>query len=270
MERFLYRLSKSPHADKFILKGALMLVTWGTDPRRPTKDIDLLGRVGNDLARIIELVKVVCLQEVEPDGLDFDATSVTGERIAEESEYEGVRVRFRGSMGTARVTMQVDVGFGDVIIPGPVRMEYPVILNLPAPKVLAYTRESVIAEKFHTMVRRGLLNSRMRDYHDVWVLSRHFDFEGRVLSAAIRETFSRRGLSMLGRPVALSEEFSSDAAKRLQWQGYLRKNRLQAVPGDLAAVVGAIADFLGPVAAVLYEGTEFKGRWKAPGPWALQ
>jgi predicted nucleotidyltransferase component of viral defense system len=267
MERFLYRLSMSPHNEKFVLKGALMLAMWEVSITRPTKDIDLLGHVANDIDRIVAVVKEVCRQEVEPDGLDFDMDSVQGKRIAEESEYEGVRVRFRGSLGTAQVGMQIDVGFGDAVVPGPVTADYPTILDMPAPRIRGYTRESVIAEKFHTMVRRGLLNSRMRDFFDVWALSRHFDFDGGILAAAVRETFARRDLEVASRPVALTEEFVADTAKAAQWQGFLRKSRLDGAPGELAEVVGAIAVFLGPVSKALHEDREFEDRWPAPGPW---
>lgn len=155
MERFLFRLSASPHSNRFILKGALLLVTWEVSLTRPTRDIDLLGNVANDVDDIVTIIRQVCRQEVVPDGLEFDPDSVSGERIAEESEYEGVRVRFRGSVGTARVSMQTDVGFGDAVVPGPVTVDYPTILDLPAPRVRAYTRESVIAENFRARSGRG-------------------------------------------------------------------------------------------------------------------
>jgi hypothetical protein len=269
MERFLFRLSASPYAERFVLKGALMLATWEISLTRPTKDIDLLGNVTNDVDHIVAIVKEVCRQEVTPDGLDFDPERVRGEQIAEEAEYNGVRVRFQGRLGTARISMQIDIGFGDAVVPGPVAVEYPTMLDLPAPRIRAYTQESVIAEKFHTMVRRGLLNSRMRDFFDVWALSRQFDFDGPVLAAAIRETFSRRGQGFAPHPVALTKEFAEDRSKVAQWRGLLRKSRLQGAPGELADVVDAIAVFLGPVAEALYEDREFRGRWDAPGPWTL-
>jgi len=268
MERFLFRLSRSPHAERFVLKGALMLSAWGVSLTRSTKDIDFLGRVDNDVDNIVALMKDVSRQEVEPDGLDFDPASVTGEQIADEAEYGGVRVRFRGQLGTARVSMQIDVGFGDAVVPGPVTSEYPTILDLPAPMIRGYTRESVIAEKFHTMALRGLLNSRIRDFVAVWALSRQFDFEGPVLARATRETFERRKLDIVSRPAALSREFASDAARAVQWRGVLRKNRLQGVPGELAEVIEAINGFLGPVAEALSEGREFTDRWIGPEPWS--
>ncbi len=268
MERFLLRLSRSPHAETFVLKGALMLVTWEVSLTRPTKDIDLLGYVANDVERVVGVVKEVCRQEVEPDGLEFDPASIVGERIAEEAEYEGVRVRFQGNLGTARVSMQIDVGFGDAVVPGPVAADYPTILDMPAPRVWGYTRESAVAEKFHAMVRRGIRNSRMRDFFDVWALSRQFEFQGDVLSAAMRETFARRDLEVEPRPMALTDEFGGDAAKEAQWRGFLRKSRLEGAPDKLAEAVEAIAMFLGPVAEALHEGREFTYRWAAPGPWS--
>ena len=164
--------------------------------------------------------------------------------------------------------MQIDMGFGDAVVPGPETAEYPTILDLPAPRIRGYTRESLIAEKFHAMVRRGLLNSRMRDFFDVWALSREFDFDGEILMAAVRETFARRNIEVGLRPVALTEEFAADTAKAAQWQGFLRKSRLEGAPDDLAEVVHAIAIFLGPVAEALHDGRAFGGRWHAPGPWS--
>jgi len=181
MERFLYRLGKSDHGRKFILKGALMLVAWEAPLARSTKDIDLLGRMKNTIEDVVDPIKAACSLEVipDPDGLLFDVKSVVGQRIAEEADYEGVRVRFRGNLGNARITMQVDVGFGDVIVPGPDEVDYPTLLDLPAPRLLGYSRESAIAEKFEAMVKRGILNSRMKDFFDIWLLSRQFEFNGR-------------------------------------------------------------------------------------------
>lgn len=268
MERFLFRLSRSPHSGRFVLKGALMLAAWRVSLTRPTMDIDLLGHVANDIERIVAVVREVCRQEVEPDGLDFDPATVAGERIAEETEYAGVRVHFLGHLGTARVSMRIDVGFGDAVVPGPETADYPVILDMPAPRIRGYTRESAVAEKFHTMVLRGLLNSRMRDYFDVWALSRQFDFDGAVLGAAVRETFARRGLEVPSRPVALTGGFAADVGKAAQWRGFLRKGRLEGAPTDMAEIVAAVATFLGPVAGALHEGRAFEGRWRAPGPWS--
>jgi predicted nucleotidyltransferase component of viral defense system len=268
MERFLFRLATSPHAERFVLKGALMLATWRVSLTRPTMDIDLLGRMANDIDAVVVVVKEVCGQEVEPDGMVFDASSARGERIAEEAEYGGVRIRFRGALGTARVSMQIDVGFGDAVVPEPAWVDYPTLLDLPAPRVRGYTRESVVAEKFHAMALRGLLNSRMRDFFDVWALSRQFDFEGAIIARAIGETFARRDLEIPRHPVALTAEFARDAAKATQWRGFLRRSRLDSAPRELGDVVQALGAFLGPVATSLHGGEVFDLLWQASGPWS--
>lgn len=200
--------------------------------------------------------------------MDFDPASVVGERIAENAEYEGVRIRLRGTLGTARVAMQIDVGFGDAVVPGPVLAAYPTILDLPAPQIRGYTRESVVAEKFHAMLKRGLLNSRMRDFFDVWALASQFEFDGPVLASAIQETFARRGSAVEPQPIALSERFARDAAKMAQWRALLRRSKLQQAPTSFEDVVAAIAGFLGPVAAALAEERAFESVWTAAGPWS--
>jgi predicted nucleotidyltransferase component of viral defense system len=166
MERFLYRLSKSRYADNFVLKGALMLTVWEAPLTRPTMDIDLLGRIDNSIETIADLTREICRQEVELDGIDFDAATVEPERIAEDADYEGIRVRFRGSLDTARIVIQLDIGFGDTVIPSPEPVSYPTLLDLPAPHIRGYSRESTIAEKFEAMVKLGILNSRMKDFYD--------------------------------------------------------------------------------------------------------
>ena len=267
MERFLYRLSKSRYADKFVLKGALMLTVWEAPLTRPTMDIDLLGRIDNSIENIIKLTGEICRQGVEPDGIDFDTATVGAERIAEDADYEGIRVRVRGSLDTAQVVIQLDIGFGDTVIPSPEPASYPTLLDLPAPRIRGYSRESTIAEKFDAMVKLGILNSRMKDFYDIWLLLRHFDFEGPILAEAILKTFSTRGTDIQSEPIALTNNFADDTAKAAQWRGFIRKNRLKNIPQNLVEVVTAIAAFLRPISEQLAEGTAFKGTWKAPGPW---
>lgn len=268
LERFLYRLSRSPHAAKFLLKGALMLRAWGIPQSRPTMDIDLLGRTDNEIDRLVSLMREVCGQAVEPDGLTFDPAGVRGERITEGAEYEGVRVTFRGQLGNARVPMQIDIGFGDVVTPAPAAIELPTILDLPAPRLKGYTRETTIAEKFQAMVKLGLINSRMKDFYDVWVLCRHGDFEGAVLANAVGRTFANRDTEVVASTPALTPAFARDAAKVRQWQGFVRKLRLEGVPQELETVVGQIAEFLQPVAAALAAKADPPTVWRAPGPWS--
>lgn len=192
MERFLYRLSKSSYADNFILKGALMLTVWEAPLTRPTMDIDFLGRIENSVETLVKVTREICQQEVEPDGIVFDVTEVDAERIAEDADYEGIRIRFRGSLDTARFVIQLDIGFGDIIVPSPESMNYPTILDLPAPHLSGYSRESTIAEKFEAMVKLGILNNRMKDFFEIWLMSRQFDFDGTTLTEAISKTFSTR------------------------------------------------------------------------------
>ena len=151
MERFLYRLSKSPSSDRFILKGALLLTAWRAPQSRPTMDIDLAGRTSNELDHIAELVGTVCEVVAEPDGVEFNRASIEVSRIKEDADYEGVRVRFHATLAKARIPMQIDIGFGDVIVPGPTEVEYPTLLDFPAPLLRAYPKETVIAEKLEAL-----------------------------------------------------------------------------------------------------------------------
>jgi predicted nucleotidyltransferase component of viral defense system len=267
MERFLYRLSKTPHRDRFVLKGALMLTVWGAPEVRPTRDIDLLGRTPNIVGDIEKAVRDVCLQPVDPDGLVFHADTVRGASITEDADYEGVRVTFRGSLERMRIPMQVDVGFGDVLHPSARMTEYPTTLGHAAPKLRGYSRETTIAEKFEAMVKLGLLNSRMKDFYDVWLLSRQFEFKGRDLALAIQKTFANRHTALPAEPVAFDDRFSSEPTKMSQWRAFLRKSRLVDAPTELTVAVEAIASFLGPPASAAREGKPFTQVWKAPGPW---
>ena len=267
MERFLYRLSKSTYSGNFILKGALMLSVWNAPYTRPTMDIDMLGQMDNDINSIISFAQEVCLQEVEPDGIIFDLDSVTTENIREDGDYGGIRARFKGSLDTARFSMQLDIGFGDVIVPKVDVFNYPVLLHLPQPRLHGYSKESTIAEKFEAMVKLGIINSRMKDFFDVWMLSRQFDFDGIILTAAIKQTFSARGTGLKPEPIPLTNSFAADISKSAQWRGFIRNNRISNVPQDFKEIVSAVASFLMPIAECLAGKRPFKDVWKAPGPW---
>lgn len=223
MERFLYRLSKSRFADHFVLKGALMLTVWEAPLTRPTMDIDLLGRIENNIENITKATREICQQDVDPDGLVFDMGNINAERIAEDADDEGIRIRFRGSLDTARFVIQVDIGFGDIVIPSPETTNYPILLDFPAPRICGYSRESTIAEKFEAMVKLGILNSRMKDFFDIWLMLRQYDFEGPILAEAISKTFSTRGTSIQSEPIALTNSFAEDIEKATQWRGFIRK-----------------------------------------------
>jgi len=185
MERFLYRLSRSTHSDQFILKGALMLRAWGSAEVRPTMDIDMLGRTSNDDAHIIDQIRDILAVEMEEDGLTFDPGSIRSSRITEDADYEGIRIRFQGKLDSAKISMQIDIGFGDVVYPKPEETDFPTLLESPVPRLLCYSQVSAIAEKFEAMVKHGMLNSRMKDFYDIWLLSRLFNFEGAMIAEAI-------------------------------------------------------------------------------------
>ncbi|MHC4891282.1 MAG: nucleotidyl transferase AbiEii/AbiGii toxin family protein, partial [Planctomycetota bacterium] len=258
---------KSPHTDNFVLKGALMLPVWEAPLSRPTIDIDLLGRTDNSIEAIAAVTKDICLQEVEPDGIAFDVNSIEGVHITEDADYEGVRVRFRGCLETAQFAMQLDIGFGDVVVPSPELMDYPTILDLPGPELRGYSRESTIAEKFEAMVKLGILNSRMKDFFDIWLMSRHYDFDGRTLTAAIAKTFSTRGTDIPSEPTVLSNSFTEDATKAAQWRAFIRRNRLANVPNEFGEILNTLVAFLGPIAKSLAADRSYKATWKASGPW---
>lgn len=267
MERFLYRLAQSDYRDKFVLKGALMFIVWKAPRSRATRDIDFLGRGESSIERLVQVVQDVCRIAVAPDGMIFDAAAVTGVRIKEDTDYEGVRVTFKGHLGQARTAMQIDVGFGDAVNPKPETIEYPVILDMPAPQLKGYPRETVVAEKFQAMVHLGLINTRMKDYYDLWLLARQFDFDGKSLGGALEGTFARRKTDLTLEPVALSDSFASDSQKKAQWAAFRGRTRLEHVPEDIGEVIAALKDFLLPITNACIGGNLASLIWKAPGPW---
>jgi len=270
MERFLYRLSKSLYSGNFVLKGSLMLPVWEASLSRPTKDIDFLARTENSIEAVMRIVKDVCEQQVVPDGIIFDSSSIKAERITEEASYEGVRIFFIGKLETAKITMQLDFGFGDVVIPGATEEFYPTILNFPAPVLYGYSRESTIAEKFEAMVKLGEPNSRMKDFYDIWLLSRQFNFDGSLLAEAIIKTFNTRGTNIPETPVSLTTGFAQNSRKISQWSAFLKRNNRLSMPENLPELIRDVAVFLGPIAEKLSVSRSFTGTWKAPGPWTLQ
>ena len=266
MERFLFRLAQSPFADRFILKGALLLTAWRAPMARPTIDIDLAGRTSNELDHIKELVGTVCDVVVEPDGIEFNRDSIEVTRIKEDADYEGVRVKFHAVLAKARVPMQIDIGFGDVVVPEPTKIEYPTLLDFPAPSLQAYPRETVIAEKLEALTKLGLLNSRMKDYYDIALLSRMYPFEGRNLIGAIVATFRHRGTRIEAEPIGLTDAFYTDPARAVQWRAFIRRSRFTEQPGEERLVVD-IRQFALPVLAAAGDEKPFEACWLPGGPW---
>jgi predicted nucleotidyltransferase component of viral defense system len=223
MERFLYRLSKSKFRDSFILKGALLLTAWRAPQSRPTMDIDLMGRTDNSLEHIRFVVEEICGLAVEQDGVEFREETIEIQRIKEDAEYEGARVRLTATVAKARLVVQIDIGFGDSIVPRPDEIEYPVLLEFPVPKLLAYPRETVVAEKLEAITVLGFLNSRMKDYFDLMLLSQLYEFDGTVLYRAVSATFKRRSTEVEPLPIGLSDDFALVPGKAAQWKAFLRR-----------------------------------------------
>lgn len=267
IERFLYRLSLSKYRDKFVLKGAQMLRAWESPLARPTMDIDMLGRAANEVENMEHIVRECCAVE-GIDGVVFDPESVHGERIVKDAEYQGVRVRLRGTLGKIKLNVQVDFGFGDVVVPEPVPTELPQLLDLGAPHLLGYTPESAIAEKFQAMVALDMANTRIKDFYDIWSLSRTRAFDGETFSEAIAATFKRRSTPLPQEaPPALTHAFSNDAAKEALWRAFLRKGRLDVEGKTLAEAVSEIAAFLLPPASAAAVGEHFRKRWTSAEGW---
>ena len=239
LERLLYRLSVSPHAANYLLKGALLFSLWYDQPHRPTRDADLLGFGPDDLDTAVAAFREICQIEVE-DGIAFDPTSVKGSVIRKEAGYGGVRIDLRAKLDGARIALQVDIGFGDAVTPAPETVSYPVLLeDLPAPQLRSYPKYTVVAEKFHAVCLLGMANTRMKDYFDLWVLLAEDALETAELRRAVEATFDRWRLAMPSTlPSGLSDAFVQDVAKQRQWAAFLKKNRLEAL--DLAEVVALL------------------------------
>lgn len=262
LERLLYRLSQSDRRDQFILKGAYAFLIWQGESHRPTRDLDLLGFGSANRDVLSDFFTSLCTINVADDGVVFDPETVTVRSTRERAVYDGVRVNIIAHIDTARLPLQVDVGFGDAVIPSPIETAFPSLLEFPSPSVRAYPRESVVAEKLHGIVLLGIANSRMKDYYDIWYLSQKFAFDGALLASAVAGTFKRRGLSIPdGVPTGLSALFAEDKQKLQQWSAFLwniaaddRALRLQDVLRDLRL-------FLQPPLRVLREGTTWNRRW---------
>jgi len=267
MERFLYRVSISEHADKFVLKGGLMFAAWETSFTRPTKDIDLLAYMDNDIEMAADIIKGICVLRDESDGIVFDADSVETLVIKEDADYEGVRASFKARLKTARINMQIDMGFGDVVAPDPLMLSYPTILGHAAPQLRGYPAETVIAEKTEAMVKLGQLNSRIRDFYDVWSLSRQFNFDGEILRNAIMGTFANRETDVVLNPIAFQAEFAQDGDKQKQWAGFCRRSKIESAPESLGQIIAEIARFISPVLEAIVNDQPFNQTWSSGGPW---
>lgn len=266
LERLLYRVSISEYKDQFLLKGALLFDLWFDIPHRPTRDADLLGFGSSEIPDIERVFKEICATEVD-DGVEFLDTTVSAEEIRKEANYSGVRVTLQASLSGAISHLQIDIGFGDAVTPAPEEAVYPVILDeLEQPKLSVYPKYTVVAEKLEALTSLGIANSRLKDYFDLWILARQTEFDGETLRQAISATFACRKTKLPeARPLGLTAEFAEDPQKQTQWNAFIRKNALDAIP--LEEVVKFLDGFLLAPMAAARDDQAFEKAWSPNGPW---
>ena len=247
----------------------MLFALWMESDHRPTRDLDLLGYGEASNERLTEIFGELCDVTVEPDGLKFDAGSVRVAEIREGQAYQGQRVKLIGLLGTARIPVQIDVGFGDVVTPETQEIDYPTLLDLPAPRIRAYPPETVVAEKLQAMVALGMQNSRMRDFYDLRIIARQFAFEGATLVAAVTATFNRRLTDIPQTvPTGLSDEFATDEHKDTQWKAFLARSQLEGTEMTLSQLIDELRNFLMPVLDAAASAKDFDQSWVNGGPWA--
>ncbi len=267
MERFLYRLGRSKHRERFVLKGAALFAIWGTT-YRPTRDLDFTGYGDPDPKAVIGAIREVCQGPDDVDLLKFDTDGITAEPIRDGSEYHGLRIKLRALLGESDIALQVDIGFGNAIVPGPEEVEYRTILGDPAPRILAYPREAVVAEKLHAMAILGEQNSRYKDFYDLDAMARAFAFDRDTLVRAVMATFETRATPITGQfPDALTGPFYSDEGRAGQWRAYVTRNQLAGVSPDFVLVGERIIRFVRPVWEDIVSGSSTPSDWPPEGPW---
>lgn len=249
LERFLFRLSQSDYRDDFLLKGAMLIAAWSADLQRPTRDLDLLGFGDSSPEALTGVIKAICSLEAQ-DGVVFDTSHIECLPIAATDGYGGQRLKVKAQVGNARVAMTIDIGFGDSVEPGPEELTLPVLLEMPAPVLRGYAKETVIAEKFEAIVSLGLANTRLKDFYDIWLLIQLFDFSPQTLEKAIKATFERRGTELpLGVPDGLTEAFANDPSRAAQWERFL--SDIGADRPELGQALAELRAFLVPIVAAI-------------------
>jgi predicted nucleotidyltransferase component of viral defense system len=270
LERLLYRLSQSVYVDSFVLKGGTLYTIWDPARYRPTRDLDLLAFGDASPEALTAIFADLCDLVVEPDGIVFDRDSIRVSEIRENQEYGGQRLGMAAHLGSALILVQVDIVVGDVVTPPAALADLPVMLPFPPPRLRIYPKETVVAEKLHAMVVLGVLNSRLKDYYDVWFLSTTMPFDGKTLCAAIQATFARRATPIpAGVPVGLMPGFAQEPGKGVQWRAFLRLHGLLTLDrnADLGVVVAEVATFLMPCLTALLSGAGSPTAWPPGGPW---
>ncbi len=266
-ERFLYRIAISEYSENFVLKGGLLLVYFQMPGTRPTKDIDFLAEdLSNDQTELENIFKEIAQLQFD-DGVKFDPSSVSSERIKEDADYEGIRMKIEASLGQARKRMQMDIAFGDIIIPKAKKIEFPTLLEQLPPKIKVYSPESIISEKFEAMVKLAMANSRMKDFYDVYTFSINYNYQGSRIKKAIESTFIRRKTPLTENPLIFQREFHDDSGRQRQWTAFLRKSRI-AIDANFSQIMERITDFLKPVVTSVINKTELKETWNPSlGQW---
>ncbi|MFZ5793809.1 MAG: nucleotidyl transferase AbiEii/AbiGii toxin family protein [Pseudomonadota bacterium] len=266
IERLLFRLSLSPHRERFVLKGAMLFSLWADDPYRATGDLDLLGMGENAPEQLAAIFQEILTVAVDDDGIVFRPETLRAAAARAEDEYAGVRIDFVAELAGARLPVHVDIGFGDAITPGAIEIEYPSLLGQPTAHLRAYPPETVVAEKFQAMVALGMLNTRLKDFYDIWAIAGSFAFDGAVLSRAIQTTFDRRQTPLPAEtPPALTPAFADE--KQGQWTAFLRRTEIALAPEPFAAIQAQIAALVMPPVLALSQGAAFAGDWPIGGPW---
>ena len=268
IERLLYRISVSPYRDRFVLKGAMLFSLWADVPYRMTGDLDLLAAGDPAPEAVAAVFREIAMQPVDDDGVVFLPDTLRVEATRAGEDYAGAAIRMTAMFAGARLTVLVDLGFGDVVTPVAREVEYPSLLDAPRPRLRAYPPEAVVAEKFQALVELGLFNSRLKDFFDLWAIADAFAFDGEILGAAISATFAHRATVLpVGTPPALTTEFAHNAEKRRLWRAFLGRAGVTIAPIDLADVVRALDGFLTPVSTRLAVGERFDRQWQPGGPW---
>lgn len=266
-ERFLYRLGNSVHRERFVLKGATLFAIWGTT-YRPTRDLDFTAYGDANVSAVLEALREICSTPDPVEALQFEADTIRTEAIRDGSEYPGIRVHMIALLGASRIPIQLDLGFGNAIVPGPEEVEYRSLLGDPAPRIRAYPQESVVAEKLHAMVTLGAQNSRFKDFYDMYTMANAFTFEASTLVASVRATFERRGTTLADdTPLALQSSFYADAARATQWRAYVSKSGMMGVPQDFDSVGERITEFLRPVWEEVVTGEAQRRAWTTERGW---
>lgn len=242
-----------------------MFKVWEPNLRRPTMDIDMLGITSNDESNILEQMRETLLINEISDGLDFKHQTLKASKILEEADYQGLKVKFGCTLDSAQLNVQIDIGFGDIVYPKPEKASLSTLLDFPAPVLLCYSKESLIAEKFDAMISRGMTNSRMKDFYDIWLLSRQFNFEGETLAEAIRLTLKKRHTNIANHILAFSQDFIM--SKQKQWAAFRKKLEQEYIPESFQEIVSSLEVFLRPTIHSMSTGKGTLGKWTAPGPW---